>query len=127
MLIPDPIGIIDAHVGLGVEHHLRLEPDELLVQMDASGVATAIARSVGSELVVRNREGNERLLKMSPRIASLVTANPWYGADAIEVLRAGHGGGGVGLYLHPTRQGFMPTDRIAEPLIELAAGVDWPV
>jgi predicted TIM-barrel fold metal-dependent hydrolase len=31
------------------------------------------------------------------------------------------------LYLHPTRQGFMPTDPIAEPLIDMAAEAKWPV
>ena len=35
--------------------------------------------------------------------------------------------GAVGLYLHPTRQGFLPTDAVAEPFIEFARRSGWPV
>ncbi len=33
----------------------------------------------------------------------------------------------AGLYLHPTRQGFFPTDGIVEPLIAVAREYEWPV
>jgi predicted TIM-barrel fold metal-dependent hydrolase len=122
----DP-GIIDAHVSLGDEQHLRLSKEDLLAQMRASNVNFAIARPMGGELVVRNREGNNHCLTASPTIKTLATANPWWGDAAIDELNRAKRSGAVGLYLHPSRQGFMPTDPIAEPLISTAREFHWPV
>src|SRR5437867_3073603 len=102
----DQFAIIDAHVALGEEHHLQLSESELIRRMDDSRISLAIARPLGSDLAVHNRRGNDRLLSAGPRIRALATANPWYGAEALDELKRAHAAGAVGLYLHPTRQGF---------------------
>jgi hypothetical protein len=120
--------IIDAHVALGEEQHWRLDTSDLLRRMDEHGIATAIARPTGAELAVFNLRGNNRVLSAGPRIRGLATFNPWLGADdAIIEFERCRECGAVGLYLHPTRQGFMPTDPVAEPLIEFAQRINWPV
>ena len=55
--------IIDAHVALGVEHHLRLDARGLIERMDRSDVSMAIARPLGAEVAVNNRAGNDRALR----------------------------------------------------------------
>jgi uncharacterized protein len=119
--------IIDAHVALGHEHHLHLEVGALVRTLDAHDVSIAIARPMGADLVVDNSAGNDRLLTAGPCIRALISANPWYGDRALDEMKLCHEAGAVGLYLHPTRQGFMPTDPIAEPLVALAGQMGWPV
>lgn len=120
-------GIIDAHALLGAENHLRLEADELLRRMDAHGVETAIARPMGAELAVYNEAGNNRVLKAHGRIRGLATVNPWFGGRTIEELKRCRDLGAVGLFLHPSRQGFMPTDVVVQPILDWAAASGWPV
>jgi hypothetical protein len=124
---PPRLQIIDSHIALGVENHLRLEASDYLPAMDSSSVYLAIARSTGAELAVNNRAGNDRVLNAGSRFRALVTANPWYGSNALDELERCRPLGAVGLYLHPTRQGFMPTDPIVEPLIQFARRTNWPV
>jgi uncharacterized protein len=119
--------IIDAHVMLGDEHPLTLQLDDLLRRMDAHGVERAIARPMGAELVVGNQAGNNRVLKCGARVSGLASANPWYGPRAIDELKRSHEAGAVGLFLHPSRQGFMPTEPIVVPILDFAAEVEWPV
>jgi uncharacterized protein len=119
--------IIDAHVMLGQKHPFALETDELLRRMDAAGIERALARPMGAELAVDNREGNDRVLKAGNRIGALVSANPWYGRRAIDELKRCRQAGALGLFLHPSRQGFMPTDPVAAPVIEFAVQDGWPV
>jgi predicted TIM-barrel fold metal-dependent hydrolase len=122
-----PIDIIDAHVWLGDEHHLKLDAPELIRRLDESKIIVAIARPMGAELAVFNTRGNDRVLSAGERVRGLVTANPWFGDEAIGELRRCHERGAVGLYLHPSRQGFMPTDPIVRPLLTFADQVRWPV
>src|SRR5262249_18815480 len=120
--------VVDAHVALGEEHHLQLDARGLMERMDRSGVAMAIARPLGAEVAVNNRAGNDLVLNAAPaRVRGLATANPWYGNDAIKELQRCRAAGAVALYLHPTRQGFMPTDPIVRPVIEFARESRWPV
>jgi len=119
--------IIDGHALLGREYHLELSADELLRRMDAHGIQIAIARPMGAELAVLNKEGNDRVLKAHARIRGLVTVNPWFGAPALDELKRCHELGAVGLYLHPSRQGFFPTDPLVDPQLELSAKFGWPV
>jgi predicted TIM-barrel fold metal-dependent hydrolase len=119
--------IIDCHALLGREDHLELDADELLRRMDLHGIEIAIARPMGAELIVRNREGNDRVLTSHKRIRGLVSVNPWWGGDGVEELRRCRDLGAVGLYLSPARQGFFPTDPLIVPLLELAEGFGWPV
>jgi predicted TIM-barrel fold metal-dependent hydrolase len=119
--------IIDSHVMLGEEHPLALHPDDLLRRMDSYGIDRAIARPMGAELVVGNQAGNNRVLKCGPRICGLVSVNPWYGPRAIDELKRCQQAGAVGLFLHPSRQGFMPTEPIVAPVLAFAADAQWPV
>lgn len=119
--------IIDAHALLGREHPYALEAPELLARMDAAGIALALARPMGDELVVHNRAGNDRVLSAGPRIKGLATANPWRGIDALDELRRARDLGAVGLFLHPARQGFSPFEPVAGPVLELAASFNWPI
>jgi uncharacterized protein len=119
--------IIDAHVMLGRDIPLALEADVLLRQMDAHGIETVVARPMGAELAVDNRTGNERVLRAGARVHGLASANPWFGDRAVDELKRCRQTGAVGLFLHPTRQGFLPTDSIAVPLLEFAVEAGWPV
>ena len=123
----NPLPIIDSHVLLGEEFHLNLDAPELLQNMDSAGVTLSIARPMGAEIVVHNQAGNDRCLGAGPRIRALATASPWLGAQAIRELPRCHSKGAVGLYLHPSRQGFFPTDPIVEPLISFASEKYWPM
>lgn len=118
---------IDAHTQLGDEHPFTLTPEELLRHMDAHGIATAVARPVGAELVVHHRKGNDRVTSAGPRIKGLATANPWLGALAIDELKRARDLGAVGIFLHPSRQGFMPTEPVVVPVMEFAAAQRLPV
>jgi predicted TIM-barrel fold metal-dependent hydrolase len=82
---------------------------------------------MGAELVVGNQAGNNRVLKCGPRIHALVSVNPWYGPCAIDELKRCQQAGAVGLFLHPSRQGFMPTEPVAAPVFAFAAEAGWPV
>jgi uncharacterized protein len=119
--------LIDAHAMLGRETYLSLDPVELLRRMDAAGVSTAIARPMGAGLVVDHAAGNDLVLDAGPRIRGLVTANPWWGDAALDELARARDRGAVGLFLDPARQGFFPTEPIADPLFERAAEYRWPV
>lgn len=124
-MVDDQI-IIDAHVAIGQEHHLRATVNDVVAEMDRNGVNLAIARAMGAELAVHHREGNARVLRASPRIRGLATVSPW-AREAREELKRSREMGAVGLYLHPTRQGFMATDDVAEAVVEFAAQAGWPI
>jgi predicted TIM-barrel fold metal-dependent hydrolase len=119
--------VIDIHAILSNENHLSLTPSQLQERMEISGVELAAARSMGAALVVDNRVGNDALLQAGDNIRAWVTANPWYGPAAIDELKRCHDLDAVGLFLHPARQGFFPTEAVAEPLIAFADKVGWPV
>ena len=119
--------IIDAHAMLGHENHLALTSAELLARMQANGIATALARPMGAGLVVENRAGNDAVLKGDKRIRGWCTANPWFGQKALEEIKRCQELNAVGLFLHPSRQGFMPIESQVDPLLNLAAQLRWPV
>jgi predicted TIM-barrel fold metal-dependent hydrolase len=119
--------VIDAHALLGEENHLELQAPELLRRMDANGVEIALARPMGAELAADFAAGNDRVLKASPRILGWATANPWFGARALDELRRCRDLRAAGLFLHPSRQGFFPTEPVAAPVVELAVSFGWPV
>jgi predicted TIM-barrel fold metal-dependent hydrolase len=119
--------IVDAHAMLGREFPLALDADELLRRMDAHGIELAIARPMGAELVVEYRAGNDRVMNAGRRIRALVSANPWYGERALDELKRCQQAGAVGLFLHPSRQGFSPIEPVAAPLLQFAAAANWPV
>ncbi len=118
---------IDAHAMLGNEVYLALDEGELVRRMDDAGIELAIARPMGSGLVVNHREGNDLVLKTGPRIRGLASINPWWGRPALEELARCRDLGAVGLFLDPLRQGFFPTEDIANPIYERAAEYGWPI
>jgi predicted TIM-barrel fold metal-dependent hydrolase len=122
-----PSRIIDAHAMLGQETYLSLGADELLRRMDEAEVDVAVARPMGAGLIVNHREGNNHVLTNAPRIRGLVSVNPWWGKAGREELARCRDAGAVGLFLDPARQGFFPTEPVADGLYELAAEYQWPV
>lgn len=122
----DPV--FDAHAMVGEENHLALRVEDLLRRMDAAGIAYAAARPMGAELAVENRAGNDRVLSGGTRVRGWITANPWFGGKALDELKRCRDCGGVaGLFLHPARQGFLPTEPSVEPLVAFASEEGWPV
>jgi predicted TIM-barrel fold metal-dependent hydrolase len=119
--------IIDSHIALGEELHLHCDASFALHQMQQHNIALSIARPMGSELVSHNIEGNNRVLSAHSSIRALISANPWLGPVAIAELKRCQAKHPVGLYLHPSRQGFFPTESIATPLIEFAVAANWPI
>jgi predicted TIM-barrel fold metal-dependent hydrolase len=119
--------IIDAHAMLGNETYLALDAAELLRRMDAAGVEIAIARPMGSGLVVDHRAGNNLVLSAGPRIRGLATVNPWWGERALDELARTRDLGAVGVFLDPLRQGFFPTEGVATPIYDRAAEYGWPI
>jgi uncharacterized protein len=122
--------IIDAHVTLGYEpfkpYH-SLTTADLLAQMDAHGVSLSIARPGGNAVAYFNERGNRECLGASPRVKALATATPWAASDASAELERSRQAGAAGLYLHPSRQGFLPSDDVARPLLDFASAYAWPV
>lgn len=125
--MPRMHSVIDAHAMLGEETYLSLDAGELRRRMDEAGIDLAIARPMGRGLVVDHRAGNDMVLDAGPRVRGLVTANPWWGGAALDELARCRDLGAVGLFLDPARQGFMPTEAIARPLVERAAEYGWPI
>jgi uncharacterized protein len=119
--------IVDAHAMLGSEPPLAISAEELLRRMDSHEIVAALARPMGAELVIDNRAGNDRVLNAGQRIRALVSANPWYGPRALDELKRSRELGAVGLFLHPSRQGFSPIEPVADPILEFVAAANWPV
>ena len=123
--------IIDAHAHLGEGHHLSLGVDELLEQMDEAGIERAIVNPVDHYLAVHNREGNDLIqaaVREHPdRLVGMATANPWFGAVAIDEVRRALGEGLSGLIIHSVYQGFRLDDHLVDPLLEAIVEFDLPV
>jgi len=123
--------IVDCHVHIGTGVYQACQPEKLLACMDASGVDRAVVCPVDRNLAVDNAEGNDYVLdaaaKYPDRFIAFATANPWYGARAIEELRRAVQAGARGLKLHSKLQGFTISDDIVNPLIEVAGEHSLPV
>lgn len=123
--------IIDAQCNLGEGSRFRVSTRELLELMDANQVARAVIAPVDRFLAVYNREGNDYILgegrRHRERFLPLISANPWFGTQAVAEVRRGFEAGAAGLKLHPGLQGFQITDEILWPLIDTAQAYDRPV
>lgn len=123
--------IIDAHCHLGQGLAYQQSAEDLLRQMDASGVEKAVIVPADRHIAVSNREGNDEVLAAarahSDSFIPFGTASPWYGEVAVEELRRAFDSGARGLKLHPVLQGFTITDDVARPLIETAVERGKPV
>ena len=83
--------IIDAHCHLGDEEPKRQSVDGLLRRMDACSVDRAVVCPSDREIAVLNDAGNRRLaaaVESHPdRLIGMAVANPWFGEEALSLLR----------------------------------------
>lgn len=123
--------IVDAHVHLGEGHHLSLDVDGLLEQLDEARVERAVVCPVDHFLAVHNREGNDLILaairQHSDRLLGMASANPWFGDAAVDEVGRALGEGLAGLIVHSVYQGFRLSDHLVDPLLEVAARAQVPV
>jgi len=123
--------IVDAHYHVGIGHDYHQTPDELLLEMDAWGIDRAVICPVDRCIAVDNREGNDYVLAAArehpDRFYAFATANPWYGARALQELQRALAEGARGIKLHPPLQGFLLCDELVYPVLELAADMAVPV
>jgi predicted TIM-barrel fold metal-dependent hydrolase len=123
--------IRDAHCHLGRGLEYAVTAESLLAEMDACGVERAVIVPADRQIAVRNREGNDEVLVAArehpDRLTAFCTANPWFGDDAVAVIRRAFDAGAAGLKLHPVLQGFSILDPVARPVIEAAVDRCRPV
>jgi len=123
--------IIDAYCTPGTERETPLPPDDLLRMMDEAGIERAVIAPEDREMAVDNASGNARMIELADRSAGrfipACTVNPWRGQDACGIVRDALAGGAKMLVLSPMLQGFLPTDELTDPLLELAGELRLPV
>jgi predicted TIM-barrel fold metal-dependent hydrolase len=122
---------IDGYVTLGSERETIYGADDLVRDLDLAGVDMAVAAPSDREIAVFNRAGNEAVAAAAEsfpdRIIPACTVNPWYGRQAVdELARAAERGAKV-LVLHPTIQGFLMNDDLADPVVAKAGDYHMPV
>jgi len=114
--------IIDSAVRLNSENG-RLKTEECLAQLEQAGIVHAVIAPSDEFVTIYNKPANEQILALVKRFpekfTGLAVANPWYGKPAVELLERYFKAGLGGLYLHPQRQGFLLTEPILHPLIEV--------
>ena len=115
---------IDGYVTLGRERETVYSADDLVRDLDRAGVDMAVAAPADREIAVFNRRGNDFILseakKHPDRIIPACTVNPWYGQDGVDELVRTAGLGARLLVLHPTIQGFLINDYLADRVIAKA-------
>lgn len=123
--------IIDSHCHLGRGVRKRVTADALLRTMDAAGVGRAVVCTVDEFVAVRNQEGNDHVLaavrEHPDRFWGLAAVNPWFGQAGVDELRRCLGEGLVGLKLNSHLQGFVLSDPVVHPLIEVCEAFDAPL
>ncbi len=99
--------------------------------MDDAGVERAVVCSVDQFIAVSNREGNDevaRAVRAEPdRLWGLAAVNPWFGDQGVEELRRSLDAGLSGLKLNSHLQGFVLSDPIVHPLVEVCRNYDVPL
>lgn len=122
---------IDGYCTLGVDREYDLTESALLKALDGAGVDRAVIAPVDRRLAVSNREGNDFILKAAAgrpdRFIPACSANPWYGAAAVEELRRAVQKGARLLVLHPSVQGYLANDELVWPLLDAAGPEKLPV
>jgi uncharacterized protein len=123
--------IIDAHAHVGRGRFKTLMPEDLLRQMDASGIQAAVICPVEEQIVVWNREGNDYIVdtvrRHPGRFIGFAVANPWFEGQAVEEFERAMGEGLRGLKLHPLYQGFPMHHPMVYPLVEAAVKHQAPI
>jgi predicted TIM-barrel fold metal-dependent hydrolase len=122
---------IDGYVTLGSERDTIYTADTLVRDLDKAGVDMAVIVPSDREMAVFNRPGNERIRadasRYRDRLIPSCTVNPWYGRDAVREIERAFEDGARMLTLHPTLQGFLINDSLAEPVIRKAEEFLLPV
>ena len=115
--------IIDSHCHIGAGVRKGATSESLLRAMDSAGVNRAVLCTVDQFIAVRNREGNDSVLSAveahPDRFCGLAAVNPWFGEQAVEELRRNLDAGLKGLKIHSHLQGFVLSDPVVHPLVEV--------
>ena len=84
--------IIDSHCHIGAGVRKSVTSDALVRAMDEAGVERAVVCTVDQFIAVRNREGNDDVLRAvrahPDRFWGLAAVNPWFGEQGVEELSA---------------------------------------
>ncbi len=76
------MSIIDSHCHIGQGLRKKVNAEELLRQMDVAGVSRAVLCTVDQFLAVKNREGNDEVIRAvnswPDRFWGLAASNPWF-------------------------------------------------
>ncbi len=123
--------IIDGYCTPGTERDTYLPVSDLIRQMNGADIDMALIAPEDRELAVNNIEGNDRILDAAAqypdRLVPSCGINPWYGSNAVRELERCVELGARMLVLSPAIQGFIPTDDVADELLQCAARLRVPV
>jgi len=115
--------IIDSHCHLGNGIETKISIKDLLRSMDKAKVTKAIICPVDQFLALKNKEGNEFIInavkKHRDRLIGFGTVNPWYLNEARKEIKRFLDAGMQGIKFHPVKQGFLLTDPVVLPLLEM--------
>lgn len=115
--------VIDSHCHLGRGTRKQVELSSLLKQMDALGIERAVLCTVDQFIAVRNREGNDEIIAAvrdhPDRFWGLAAVNPWFEQAGVDELKRCLDCGLVGLKLNSHLQGFLLSDPLVHPLIDV--------
>ncbi len=125
------MSIIDSHCHIGAGVRKSVTSDALLRTMDEAGVERAVVCTVDQFIAVRNQEGNDDVLRavqaQPDRFWGLAAVNPWFGDQAVEELERSLDAGLSGLKINSHIQGFVLSDPIVHPLVEVCREYDAPL
>lgn len=119
------VSVVDvcSRIGVGRLEETRL-PETALNEMDAAGVSVSWVAPTDASVAVDNSQGNDYVagvVREHPdRFVGCAVANPWYGDRSVQELQRAFGNGARVLFLYPPVQGFQLSDRLIDPLIEVA-------
>jgi hypothetical protein len=129
--MPKTVPIVDAYCTPGTERETRLAPERLLRLMDEAGIDRAMIAPEDRELAFRNRDGNDRILRVHgrcpDRFVPACGVNPWSGQSGIDELHRAARAGAKMLVLAPALQGFHLGDPVTDGLLRSAAELRIPV
>lgn len=109
----------------------RREPAELLDELTAEGIDTALVAPMhprDGDLGVANKEVAAFVADHPDRLVAIARVDPWDGDDAITQLTdAVTDGGAKGVFLHPGEENFQINDTQWRPIAQRAAELGVPV
>jgi predicted TIM-barrel fold metal-dependent hydrolase len=120
--------ILDFHCHFSHEffrfREYRMEPRQLLGEMDRHGVDRAVVSAAGEFAAYAVTEGNSEInqlvLAHPDRFIGFCTVNPWMRGRATDEINRTADLFARGVVLHPLLQGFEANDPLVFPVIEAA-------